>query len=189
MPAVALPPIIRSAADGAERLLDRVLCVLGAVLFSQLPEFIQQYLQRLEGHLDEARLAVSRFTDAAAKSGMSLDQMIAGASSNPDPSVGRLGGVIREAVARVGELAAADDALRHASVWTRPFVFAAHLDAGIARATLAIYRPAVPTTAEGLLYAGLGMAVVLALYHLALRGPIARSLRRRAATRAAGAQL
>jgi hypothetical protein len=177
-PLVALPPIIRSLADGSERLLDRVLCVVGAVLFSQLPEFMQQYLQRLEGHLDEARLAVSRFADAAAKSGMSLDQLVAGASTNPDPSMGRLGGVIRGAVARVGDLAAADDALRHASVWTRPFVFIAHVDAGIARATLAIYKPAVPTTAEGLLYAGLGMVLVLALYHLAVRGPIVRRLQK-----------
>jgi hypothetical protein len=99
----------------------------------------------------------------------------------------RLAGVVQEAVARVGDLAAADDALRHASVWTRPFVFIGHLDAGIARATLAIYRPAVPTTAEGLLYAGLGMVLVLALYHLAVRGPIARRLGKRTAARAADA--
>jgi hypothetical protein len=177
-PRVAPPRILRSFADGAERLLDRILCALGAVLFSQLPEFMQQYLQRLEGHLDEARLVVSRFRDAAARSGMSLEQLVAGAARNPDPSVGRLGGVVREAVARANDLAAADDALRHASVWTRPFVFALHLDPGIARATLAIYRPAVPTTAEGLLYAGLGIVVILAVYHLAVRGPIVRRLRK-----------
>ena len=52
--------------------------------FSQLPEFMQQYLQRLEGHLDEARLALERFKDAAAQSGMSLDQLVAGAVQNPD---------------------------------------------------------------------------------------------------------
>jgi DUF2937 family protein len=180
---VALPRIIRSASDGAERLLDRVLCVAGAVLFSQLPEFMQQYLQRLEGHLDEARLALSRFKDAAAQSGMSLDQLVAGASQNPDPSMGKLGGVIRQAVARVDELGVADAALRRASTWTRPFVFLDHMDSGIARATLAIYRPAVPTTVEGLAYAGFGIVFMMALYHLAVREPIARHLRKRAAER------
>ena len=30
-----------------EKLLDRALCVAGAVIFSQAPEFMQQYLQRL----------------------------------------------------------------------------------------------------------------------------------------------
>jgi hypothetical protein len=141
-----------------------------------MPEFMQQYLQRLEGHLDEARLVVSRFRDAAAQSGMSLEQLVAGTARNPDPSMGRLGGVIRDAVGRVADLAAADDALRHASAWSRPFVFVAHMDQGIARATLAIYKPAVPTTAEGLTYAAFGMVVVLAFYHLAVRGPIARRL-------------
>jgi len=49
---------------------------------------------------------------------------------------------------------------------------------------LAIYRPAVPTTAEGILYAGLGMILVLALYHVAVRGPIVRRLRKRNAVAA-----
>jgi hypothetical protein len=182
---VALPRIIRSLSEGGERLLDRILCVLGAVLFSQLPEFMQQYLQRLEGHLDEARLILSRFKDAAAQSGMSLDQLVAGAARNPDPAMGRLGGVVRQAAERVDELAAADSALRQASAWTRPFVFLRHVDGGIARATLDIYRPAVPTTAEGMAYAAFGVILVLAIYHLAIRGPIARHLQKRAALRAA----
>ena len=113
---MALPRILRSASEGAERLLDRILCVAGAVLFSQFPEFMQQYLQRLEGHLDEARLTVDRFRAAAAQSGMSLDQLVAGTAQNPDPSMGRLGGVIQAAVARVAELTSADAALRGASV-------------------------------------------------------------------------
>jgi hypothetical protein len=181
---VALPRILRSASEGAERLLDRILCVVGAVLFSQFPEFMQQYLQRLEGHLDEARLVVDRFKDAAAQSGMSLDQLVAGAAQNPDPSMGKLGGVIQAAVARVDELRASDAALRGASIVARPFVFLTHMDRGIARATLAIYKPAVPTTAEGLIYAGLGIILILAIYHLTIRGPIARHMSRRAAARA-----
>jgi hypothetical protein len=181
---VALPRILSSASAGAERLLDRILCVVGAVLFSQFPEFMQQYLQRLEGHLDEARLAVDRFKAAAAQSGMSLDQLVADTARNPDPSMGKLGGVIQAAVARVDELSASDAALRGASIATKPFVFFAHMDRGIARATLAIYRPAVPTTAEGIVYAGLGLIVILGIYHLLIRAPIARRMRRRAAARA-----
>jgi Protein of unknown function (DUF2937) len=183
---VPVPPIVRSASAGAERLLDRVLCVVGAVVFSQAPEFMQQYLQRLEGHLDEARLVLSRFKDAATQSGMSLDQLVSGAVQNPDPAMGKLGGVIRESMTRVDALTAADAALRGASVWTRPFVFLAHVDRGIARATLSIYRPAVPTTAEGFLYAGIGIVAVLAFYHLAIRRPIARHLQKKSAARAAG---
>lgn len=35
-------------------LFTGVLAVIGAATFSQAPEFMQQYLQRLGGHLDEA---------------------------------------------------------------------------------------------------------------------------------------
>jgi hypothetical protein len=180
-----MPPIIRSASLGAEGLLDRVLCVAGAVLFSQAPEFMQQYLQRLEGHLDEARLAVDRFRDAAAQSGMTLGQLEATAGQNPNPAIGRLGAVVHESLARVDTLAASDAALRGASAVTRPFVFLAHADWGIARATLSIYRPAVPTTLEGAAYAAIGIVFMVGLYHLGVKRPIARHLRRRAEARTA----
>jgi type II secretory pathway component PulM len=58
------------------------------------------------------------------------------------------------------------------------------MDRGIARATLAIYKPAVPTTLEGFVYAGLGILLVLAVYQLGIRGPISRRIKRRAAARA-----
>ncbi|HEY1849246.1 MAG TPA: DUF2937 family protein [Opitutaceae bacterium] len=173
------PPGLRFLFAGAERVMDRVLCAAGAVLFSQAPEFMQQYLQRLEGHLDEARLVVRNFQEAAARSGMTLDQLLAGAASNPDPSMARLGSAVRESAARVGTLESADAAIRAAGAWARPFVFLGHLDPSIARATLSIYRPAVPTTAEGLCYAAAGIVVMLAAYHLGVRRPIARRLERR----------
>jgi hypothetical protein len=40
------------------------------------------------------------------------------------------------------------------------------MDPNIARATLDDFRPAVPLTAEGLVYAGLGLLVALLLLHL-----------------------
>ena len=80
--------------------------------------------------------------------------------------------MVRAASARVDSLAAADEAIRHASLFTRPFVFARHFDPSIASATLSIFRPAVPTTVEGLLYALVGMAVLLAAYHFGVKHPI-----------------
>ncbi len=162
---------IRWLLSKCEGLLDRLLCVLGAVLFAQLPEFMQQYLQRLGGHLDEARRQLENLRSAAERSGMTLKQLIADASSNPDPAIVRLGGVVRETSARVDSLAAASDALLHASAFTRPFVFLRHLDPSIAKATLSIFRPAVPTTFEGLVYALLGVVALLAFYRCCIRSP------------------
>jgi hypothetical protein len=152
-----------------DSLIDRILCVLGAVLFSQGPEFMQQYLQRLGGHLAEARRQLAAFQDSAANAGQTLDQFIRQTGANPDTGVARLGGVMADAVARVSSLQSAHDALAGSSLWERPFVFLRHLDWEITRATWSVYRPAVPTTLEGLLYALAGMLLFLALYHLALK--------------------
>lgn len=153
--------------------IDRILCVFGAVLFSQGPEFMQQYLQRLGGHLDEALRQLAIFQQTAAQAGLSLDQFIGQTGTNPEASVARLGGVMTDAVERVTMLQSAHEALLHASLWERPFVFVRHLDIAIARATGAVYQPAVPTTAEGLLYAMAGMLVFLALYHFGFKRAVA----------------
>src|SRR3954471_8041919 len=114
-----------------EGLLDRVLCVAGAISFSQAPEFMQQYMQRLGGHLDQARPQLMQFQQAAAQSGLTLDRFIAQTSTNADTAVAKLGGVMTRAVARVDSLESAQAALQNASLWTRPFVFIRHLDPAI----------------------------------------------------------
>lgn len=157
-----------------EGLLDRVLCVVGAVAFSQIPEFMQQYMQRLGGHLDEARHQLVQFEQAASQSGLTLQRFITQTSTNADTAVAKLGGVMTRAVTRVDSLEAAQTALQNASLWTRPFVFLRHLDSSIAHGTWSIFRPAVPTTAEGLIYALLGMVVLIGFYHFGIKYPISR---------------
>jgi len=164
-------------------LLDRLLCILGAVLFSQAPEFMQQYLQRLGGHLDEARRQLDRLAATASQSGLSLDELRAHAAASPDPAVARLGDVVRDTAARVDLLAAAEAALRHASLASRPWVFLRNYDSTIAGPTWAAFRPAVPTTLEGASYALVGMAVALGLYHLGVKTPVRRAWEARQARR------
>lgn len=163
-----------------DSLTDRILCVIGAVLFSQGPEFMQQYLQRLGGHLDEARRQLAAFQRTADQAGLTLEAFIRKTSGNADVDVARLGGVMNDAVERVASLQSAHDALLHAALWERPFVFLRHLDPTIARATGTVYQPAVPTTVEGLLYALAGMMLMLALYHLGVKRLFALFTRPRA---------
>jgi len=171
--------IARGLLGATDGLIDRVLCVLGTVAFSQLPEFMQQYLQRLGGHLDEARRQLAQFRRVAEQSNLSLDRFIAQTSANPDAAVAKLGGVMTEAVARVDELQTAQTALQSASLWERPFVFLRNVDTEIARATWSMFKPAVPTTVEGLIYAAIGMIVLVILYHGCVRYPIRRAARLR----------
>jgi hypothetical protein len=168
-----------------DSLTDRTLCVVGAVLFSQGPEFMQQYLQRLGGHLDEARRHLAAFQKTADQAGLTLDRFISQTAANTDPAVAKLSGVMTDSLERVNALQTAHDALLHTALWERPFVFLRHLDPGIARATGAVYQPAVPTTAEGLIYAFAGMVFILALYHLGVKRLLGLFVRNRAPAKAA----
>lgn len=162
-----------------ESLVDRVLCVAGAVAFSQVPEFFQQYLQRLGGHLDEARLRVAQYEAVAKQSGITLRQLIDVTKAQPAEPVAKLGQVIADAETRVEALTAAEAALREASLWERPFVFLANLDTDIASGTWSVFKPAVPVTLEGLVYAGAGMVIALVIYQGAVVAPCRAWMRRR----------
>lgn len=171
---MAVSPVarLRHYVDG---LIDRALAVAGAAVFAQAPEFFQQYLQRLGGHLDEARRQLAAFEHTAAQAGLSLDQFIRQTAANADPAVARLADVMSAANARVEQLGHAYAALHDAGAWTRPIVFLRDLDHGIVRSTMHAFQPAMPVTLEGLCYAVAGMVVCLAFYHLALRRLIVRS--------------
>ncbi|PTY08153.1 DUF2937 domain-containing protein [Opitutaceae bacterium EW11] len=168
----------RSLLSTGSGFLDRVLCVVGAVLFSQGPEFIQQYLQRLGGHVDEARRQVEQFRHTAEQSGVSLEQLIAQTNANADPAVAKLGGVMSSASERLHHLEGTQSAIAQASVFERPFVFLRHADFDIVQSTWGAFKPAVPTTAEGMMYALVGMIVLLLLYHVAFRIPVSAGYRR-----------
>ncbi len=174
---------LQSLLAKGDGLIDRLLCVVGAVLCSQLPEFIQQYLQRLGGHLDEARRQLEQFQAVAAKSGLTFHQLVANSLASKEPTVMQLGGVMNDTASRVDALAAAEAAIQHASIIARPFVFLRHLDLSIAQATWTIFKPAVPTTVEGMIYAAGGVLLALALYHGGVKYPVRRVWRRRVARR------
>jgi hypothetical protein len=80
-------------------------------------------------------------------------------------------------------LGSAEGALRGASLWSRPFAFARNLDPSIARETLSVFRPAVPTTAEGLIYSGVGMVFFLLIYHAGVKYPARKAWAARRAKR------
>jgi hypothetical protein len=169
---------LRPVGRFGETILDRVLCVLGAVGLSQAPEFFQQYLQRLGGHLDEAKLILAGFADVARRSGMTLQGYVDMLRAQPTAAVAETGIQIAEIQTRVATLETAERALREANLWERPFVFFRHADWDIAGRTWEVFKPAVPVTLEGAVYAGAGMVLALLLYQGCVAAPC-RALGRR----------
>jgi hypothetical protein len=128
-------------------LVDGTAAAAGAAAFSQLPEFVQQYLQRLGGHRDEAL----RFV-----------QMLKAQGTEASSAV------FRAAEARAASLIEANDAIARADQFTQPVIFLRYLDPDIASATLEIFRPAVPLTPSGLVYGGIGLILGVALVNAVL---------------------
>ena len=167
---------ISSFFDG---ILDRIFSVTGAAVFSQIPEFIQQYIQRLGGHADEAQHQVELIREAAQSSGQTLRTYIEIFMTHTDPSIVQQGQLIQRTIERAKELTEALQAIKAASVLARPFVFLAKIKYPIARAALEDFQPAIPLTLEGLIYAFIGLCFGLAFYQFVLKLPIRLIKRKR----------
>lgn len=133
-------------------LADRLAAATGAFLLSQFPQFYGQYLQRLGGHLDEARLIVEQYTKAASLLNLSLEQYISEHLQAGSAVFVSTGEVIENLVLRYEALSRSYQALHEAGLYHRWLVFLKEADWQIAAATWQNFVPGMPTTLEGLLY-------------------------------------
>ena len=122
---------------------------------AQFPEYSQQYAQRLAGAVDELSGFVAEFDADARGLGLSRQAALEGLAEGGDMGAARaetMGAVI----ARHARLSADLEALRGAGPFTRAYR-AAHLtEPEIARAALSDFKPALPLTFEGAVFALFG---------------------------------
>ena len=164
------------------RFVTGFVALAGAAVFAQFPAFYGDYLQRLGGRLDQARVQVERLERAARAENMALAGYVEVFLVSARSPVRRQGNVMIEQIADFERLRGAAAALGRAPVLARPWRFAAHLDGGLARATLGDFTPSLPLGLEGLLYAAAGLLAGLGLVGGARRaGPALRRRRRSAA--------
>jgi hypothetical protein len=117
----------------------------GAALSAQGPAFAQAYLQRLGGHIDEARRTLDELSGGAAA------RIVADGATRE-----RLVGAFAE---RVGELEASRAAIADAHPLWQPLALALHADDEIARATADVFTPAMPLDLPSLVYAAVGLGI------------------------------
>lgn len=141
---------------------------LGAVGASQVPEFAQQYAQRLGGAVDELRAVVQAFDQDAAREGLDRAAGLRRMEGSVDAFVARRGRSIGETVRRYEALAAQQAAMERAGAFGRIAALAGGYDSQIAARALEAFRPAAPATAEGLLFALAGFAAGALLGGLAM---------------------
>lgn len=147
-------------------LVDRFCVVVGAFIGSQIPTFMQQYTQRLAGHVDELQHLLHQIGQMASQSGKSLEQYVQKFLSNSDPEFVQHGNFIQNIFSRWEELQQSLFSLTNSPMWLKPYTFFMGLQYDIAHSTLDFFQPGFNLGMEGMCYAGIGGLVGWALYHI-----------------------
>ena len=154
--------------------MRRALGVLGGlclgVALSQFPEYAQQYTQRLGGAVDELKVITEEFDASALSGGLTRQQALDRYVASADAFLKDRGVSMERTFLRYGNLRLALEEIQGADALERLRSMPAYLDTEIGSRTLENFKPAVPVTPEGFLYAGagflLGYALVSALVTL-----------------------
>ena len=168
------------------RWLSLAFALTSAALTSQLPEFAQQYRQRLGGALDELNRVLAEFDLDAKTSNMTRAQAIARLRGDADAFIKQRGNRIADTDLRAARLAFQQKNFETAGAFSRALVMARDYDAGLAARAWQDFRPAAPLTIEGFVYGAIGFFCGLGLWNLA-GWPIGRRRRRLAALKNGGA--
>lgn len=127
-----------------------VIAVTGAAA-SQGQAFIAQYIQRLGGHLDEAKAQLFNVQNGLRYRVM--DETVRAELET-------------EAQTRVADLQNAFDAIAGANVFTKPFAFFAHAEPTIVAGTWSNFVPALPLGAAAVMYVFVGMVAGFIVYEV-----------------------
>lgn len=132
----------------------------GLAAFSQAPEFAQQYKQRLGGGIDELQKVVSQFDADAGESGLDRDAALLQMQRSGDNLVQLRGESMFEAVKRFENLTLQRERMNAAPLVMQPVHLLRYPDRDLVVGAYEDYRPAVPLTVDGGLWAMLGALVV-----------------------------
>lgn len=133
-------------------------CV-GAMLASQAPQFMQQYNQRLGGAIDELAIVVRHFDQDAKVAGMDRASAIERYTRSGDTFFVRRGQSVQTAITRWHDMSDHWRALASSNIFTKLPVFLSGADKDLISRTWQSYKPAIPTTPEGLAYSGVGFFI------------------------------
>ena len=147
-----------------ESLFDRALAIVGSITLAQFPQFYAQYLQRLGGHLDEARRIVSEYSKAAKSFNLTLQEFIKIHLTANNPVVQSTGTIIENSLNRLADLEKSFQALKGGSLCNRWWIFLKNMDPAIFRQTCSDYTPGLSFTVESLIYALIGLLITWGIY-------------------------
>lgn len=133
--------------------LDRLFVLLGAVLLSQAPLYVQHYTTQLAGHAEELQFQVHQLEASAVLAGKPLSTYIQKFVNSNDEDFARQGQLMKDMIDRSFSFKMALENLQTASILKRPFIFIAHFNFDVAKASWATFEYGLAFSLEGLAYA------------------------------------
>ena len=158
-------------------LARRIAAAIGlimAVVTSQLPEYVQQYRQRLGGAYDELAAIVADFDAEAGHMSLQRDQALGRLKANPDELARARGTDLETTIGRAARLERQRTAFASAGPVSQYAVMARDFDPRLASQTYRDFQPAIPVTSAGITAGVVGLVLGWMLTHL-----VAWPLRRR----------
>lgn len=149
--------------------------IAGGVTASQAPEYAQQYRQRLGGALEELRAVVADFDRDAQANGLSRNEALSTYGRSDETFLNARGLSMQESIGRLERLEAQARGFSENPPLLWPVVVARNADSRLSEGAMRDFRPAVPVTGDGFVYAGIG-ALVLA-FTISLLHRLSRPLR------------
>ena len=133
--------------------------IAGGALFSQSPEFTQQYKQRIGGALEELTAVVESFDADAKASEMSRSEALTVMSHSKDKLIQDRAVSMRKTLNRFTYLTNQKAQLDKAGALEAPLYVLQYPDQKLLTDAWQDYEPAVPLTSAGAAYGGLGALV------------------------------
>ncbi len=133
---------------------------------TQMPEFWQQYRQRLGGAIDELTAIVTQFDTQAASQNLTPDVAITRLETSPDPIAQGRGEEMHRIIARLAKLRHAAAAFNDPNIAGKWTTLIQTFDPYIAERTYEAFQPAIPTSADGFIAGVIGFIVGGGIVHL-----------------------
>jgi len=160
------------------RLIVGIAAAGGALTASQLPEFTQQYRQRLGGAVDELLRVVADFDADAARNQLTRVAALDTYGRSAEPFLRDRGVSMERVFSRFEYLSEQQARLESAPPLMRPVVALSGADSRVLEGAWSDFEPAVPVTAAGFVWAAIGFFLAGGLVSL-IRQSVGIARRRR----------
>jgi hypothetical protein len=150
-------------------LAERLVVFFVALFLSQAPQYMNLYLNVLSGAKAAHEKSVATLTEKAQELDMTVQQFIDDLLKSESKVSKSSGEVHQKQLADYENTRRAFEALKNASVFSRPFIFIKHVDWSLAKNVQ--FQPAFPLTPEALVYVLVGIILGMLLYRALLFFP------------------